>query len=158
MRTPIAATLTALTLALGLAACSPGEPERNTEELPVTETTAPPAVKPSAPAPKPSPVEKVDDPATAAKAVYDEFGGTYLGEDVTEEVSLGLCGQFESDSVGVAFRDLTVYGGYDATDAATALVVAAGVYCPEHRGAVEEWADAAEGMDDWAEQEGTLDQ
>lgn len=141
MRHPIAATLTALTLALGLAACSAPEPERNTEALPVPETTAPPAAKPSTPAPKPSPVEEVDDPAAEAKAIYDELGGTYLGEAITEEVSLGLCGQFESDSVGVAFRDLTIYGGYDETDAATALVVAAGVYCPEHRAAVEEWAE-----------------
>lgn len=141
MRTPIAATLAALTLAAALSACTADKPERNTEQLPVAETTAPPAAKPSTPAPKPSPVEKVDDPAAEAKALYDEFGGTYLGEDVTEEVSLGLCGQIESDSVGVAFRELMTYGGYNETDAATALIVAAGVYCPEHRAAVEEWAE-----------------
>ncbi|GGM22191.1 hypothetical protein ACFQBY_02535 [Promicromonospora citrea] len=127
MRT--AASLLALGVALGLAACS--APDDRPEALPDE----------SVPAATSTPTPAFEDPAAEAEALYAEHGGTYLGEAIVEEVSLGVCEQIESDSVGVAFRDLVTVGGYSSDDAAMALLVAAYVYCPEHLPAVEKWAE-----------------
>lgn len=126
MRT-LPAALAALALVGSLAACTAQEP--TTEALP----DSPPSVLP------PTPSAAVDDPAPTAEELYAEYGIDYPGEPVVEEVSLGLCAQIESDSVAVAFRDLILYGGYDDESAAMAMTAAVGVYCPEHRDAVEEW-------------------
>lgn len=159
MRT--AATLTALVLALGLAACTTSEPHNEPEALPYPhETYASPSAPPAKPTPSPAPEPtEVEDPAAEVEAFYTEHDLPYYGEAVTEEVSLGLCAQYAADSdlgVGTAFRELITHGGYAGEDAAAA-VVAAVAYCPEHRDAVDEWATAVAGVDDWAQETGTLD-